>query len=176
MWQNKAMSIGKEFLQELLLESRVTRKYLELVPFEKKDFRPAEKSESLGRLAIHVAEIFEWWLSCVNDSQLDFEQFEPADINSAEELTKYFDELMAKVSDSLKTVRNEEWGKIWTMAQGEHILCQMPKKQVARVFCLNHLVHHRAQLGVYLRLLGIALPATYGPSADDDEVLLVDAM
>ena len=168
------MTIGQEFLKELSLESKVTRKYLERVPFDKKAFKPAERSESLGRLAIHVAEITAWWTSCVKDEKLDFIDFESKEINTTEELLAYFDTLLEEATAALNEVTDEEFEKDWSMTYGEEILFTLPKKQVARIFCMNHLVHHRAQLGVYLRLLDIPVPATYGPSADEEEVLLIE--
>lgn len=167
------MTIGQEFLSELVLESKVTRKYLESVPFDKKDFSPAEKSEKLGRLAIHIAEITAWWTSCVRDSRLDFIDFEPKNIQSSAELLTYFDELLAEAKKALSEVNDEEWEKEWSMTYGEEVLFTLPKKQVARTFCMNHVVHHRAQLGVYLRILEIPVPAAYGPSADDENVTLI---
>jgi len=167
------MTIGQAFLKELLLESEVTRKYLASVPFDKATFKPTEKSETLGRLAIHIAEITAWWTSCLKSDKLDFMDFEPANIQSTEALLIYFDKLLAETKEALIKVNDEEFEKEWSMTYGEEIIFTLPKKQVARIFCMNHLVHHRAQLGVYLRILGIPVPATYGPSADDDEVLLI---
>ncbi len=168
------MTIGEILLQELTLEAKVTRKYLALVPFNKMDFRPAEKSEKLGRLAIHVAEILAWFINVAESNKLDFINFEPEDIKTTEELLQYFDNLLAKATLALQKVKDEDLDEAWTMAHGEEIYFTLPKKQVLRVFCMNHLVHHRAQLGVYLRLLAIALPATYGPSADDFEIVLTN--
>jgi len=167
------MTIGKEFLKELVLESAVTRRYLESVPFDKLDFKPAEKSETLGRLAIHVAEITAWWSACIEHSQLDFIDFKPAVIESKEALLSYFDTLLAQAKKSLLRVPDGEFEKDWSMKYGEEILFTLPKKQVARVFCMNHLIHHRAQLGVYFRLLDIPVPAVYGPSADDENVSMI---
>lgn len=168
------MIIGQELLKELELEALVTRHYLERVPFEKLEFRPSEKSESLGRLAIHIAEIIAWCTSCVESDKLDFIDFEPKDIQSTEELLNYFDDLLESAKKSLSEANNEEFEKEWSMVHGEEILFTLPKKQVARLFCMNHLVHHRAQLGVYLRLLDVDVPATYGPSADDENVILIN--
>jgi uncharacterized damage-inducible protein DinB len=168
------MTIGQELLQELTLEATVTRRYLERVPFDKLDYKPSEKSETLGRLAVHVAEIIAWWKSCVENDKLDFIDFEPKDIKLKEELLLYFDELLIEAKWSLSTVKDVEFEKEWSMMHGEDILFTLPKKQVARLFCMNHLVHHRSQLGVYLRLLDIPVPATYGPSADDEEVILIN--
>jgi len=145
------------------------------VPFEKKDFRLAEKSEALGRLAIHLAEITAWWTSCIEDDKLDFKDFEPREINSSAALLAYFDQLLESAKRSLKEAKDEVFDTDWSMTHGDEILFTLPKKQVVRIFCMNHLVHHRAQLGVYLRILDIPIPAVYGPSADDDEVSLIRA-
>ena len=167
------MTIGQEFLKELLLESEVTRRYLASVPFDQSEFKPAEKSEALGRLAIHIAEITAWWTSCIKTNRLDFMDFEPEDIQSTEALLSYFDGLLEEAKEALLTVKDEEFSKEWSMTYGEEVLFSLPKKQVARIFCMNHLVHHRAQLGVYLRILNIPVPAVYGPSADDDQVTTI---
>ncbi len=168
------MTIGKELLQELLLESEVTRRYLASVPFDKKDFKPAEKSEALGRLAIHLAEIVAWWKECIENERLDFLDFEPKAIQSTEELLSFFDDLLEEAKESLLKVDDEGLEKDWSMTYGDQVLFTLPKKQVLRIFCMNHLIHHRAQLGVYLRLLDIPVPAAYGPSADDDAVSLIN--
>ena len=167
------MTIGKSLLQELILESEVTRRYLASVPFEKKNFKPTEKSEELGRLAIHVAEITAWWASCLQDDRLDFIGFEPKDIQSTDELLNYFDELLAEAKNALLKVNDAEFEKNWSMIYGDDVIFTLPKKQVARIFCMNHIVHHRAQLSVYLRLLDIPVPAVYDPSADDEQVTTI---
>jgi uncharacterized damage-inducible protein DinB len=168
------MTTGQELLQELTLEAAVTRRYLDSVPFDKLDYKPTEKSETLGRLAIHVAEIIAWWSSCIDNDKLDFIDFEPKDINTKVELLAYFDSLLTDAKISLSNAKDEEFEKIWSMTHGDDILFSLPKRQVARLFCMNHLVHHRSQLGMYLRLLDIPVPATYGPSADDENVILIN--
>jgi len=170
------MTIGQEFLQELILESKVTRKYLASIPFEQKEFQPDEKSEKLGRLAIHIAEITAWWTACAEEDKLDFIDFEPKNIKTTTELLAYFDELLVNATRALSNIKDEELEREWSMTYGDEVLFTLPKKQVMRIFCMNHLVHHRAQLGVYLRLLGVPVPATYGPSADDENVLLVSGI
>ena len=168
------MTIGQELIQELTIEASVTRRYLQNVPFDRLDFKPTEKSETLGRLAIHVAEIIAWWTSVVNTNRLDFIDFEPKSIKSTEELLSYFDTLLADAIKSLSTVKDEEFEKNWSMTNGEEVYFTLPKKQVVRLFCMNHLVHHRSQLGVYFRMLDVIVPATYGPSADDFEIILTN--
>jgi uncharacterized damage-inducible protein DinB len=168
------MTIAQELLQELTLEAAVTRRFLDSVPFDKLAYKPTEKSETLGRLAIHVAEIIAWWTSVIDSNTLDFEHFEPKEIKTKEELLAYFDGLLAEAANALQNVNDEEFTKEWSMTHGNEILFTLPKKQVARLFCMNHLVHHRAQLGMYLRLLNVPVPATYGPSADDEDVILIN--
>ncbi len=167
------MTIGQELLQELSLEAKVTRIYLQSVPFDKLEYKPTEKSETLGRLAIHLAEIIAWWTSIVETDNLDFIDFKPREIESKEELLTYFDNLLSDAKSALMKVENEVFDKEWSMTNGDEVLFTLPKKQVARLFCMNHLVHHRSQLGIYLRLLDIPVPATYGPSADDEDVILI---
>ncbi len=167
------MTIGQELLQELTLEAAVTRRYLDSVPFDNLSYKPTETSETLGRLTVHVAEIVGWWISVVETNKLDFINFEPKEINSKDELLSYFDKLLADAKNSLANAKDEEFGKSWSMTHGDEILFTLPKTQVARLFCMNHLVHHRSQLGMYLRLLGSKVPAAYGPSADDDDVILI---
>ena len=168
------MTFAQDLLNELKQEAAVTRRHLERVPFEKREFQPHEKSETLGRLAIHVAEIVAWWKECLVNSELDFIDFEPKDITTTEQLLAYFDELYLDAVTALSAAAPEEFEKNWSMRHGDDILFTLPKKRVLRTFCMNHLVHHRAQLGVYLRMLDIAIPAVYGPSADDEDVLLIN--
>ncbi|MFK8005340.1 MAG: DinB family protein [Saprospiraceae bacterium] len=169
------MNLAKDFLNELKQEAAVTRRFLESVPFEKRNFKPHKKSESLGRLAIHVAEIIAWWKSCLQDDELDFIDFEPKEINSTKELLSYFDQLLKESIQAFEEVEEKEFEKNWSMKHGEEVLFTLNKKEVMRKFCTNHLVHHRAQLGVYLRMLDVAVPAVYGPSADDFNITLVES-
>ncbi len=161
------MTLAADFLAELKQEAVVTRQLLESVPFDQKDFKPHERSEALGRLAIHVVEIIAWWSSCLNDTELDFIDFEPKAIESSEELLIYFDELLKAAEQDLEKATEEDFKKNWSMRYGDTIYFTLPVKQVMRTFCMNHLIHHRAQLGVYLRLLDIPIPGAYGPSADE---------
>lgn len=169
------MNIPLEFfLEEFIQEAKLTRSFLAKVPFDNPSYKPHEKSETLGRLAIHVAELIAWWKNVLEESFMDFEHFKPEQLKTTEALLQYFDELYAETLDSFANAKNEILEQEWTMKHGEEIYMKLPKKQILRVFCMNHLVHHRAQLGVYLRMLDIEIPATYGPSADDFEVTLLD--
>lgn len=160
------------FLAEFKQEAALTRSFLAKVPFEKADFQPHKKSETLGRLSVHVAEIIAWWKNVLEEDTMDFENFEPENILSTKALLQYFDSLYQASLQAFDNANNSLLEDPWTMKHGTEIYMQLPKKQILRVFCMNHLVHHRAQLGVYLRMLDINIPSTYGPSADNFEVTL----
>ncbi|MBK7689786.1 MAG: DinB family protein [Bacteroidetes bacterium] len=163
------MTLNETLLAEFKHEAATTRKILERVPLDKGDYKPHEKSMTLMRLATHVAEIAGWWKECLVHDELDFAKgdFTPKVFHSSTELLTYFDDLVAKAEVILNETPETEFANDWTMRQGEMIFFTMPKAQVVRTWCLNHWYHHRAQLGVYLRMLDIAVPGSYGPSADD---------
>lgn len=165
------MGLSNDLLQELRREAAVTRRYLALVPYSQAHFKPHKNSESLGRLALHVAETISWWKAVIDQEQLDFKHFKPAEIHSTEKLLAYFDQLLEEAEEALKKCQDEDFDQMWSMRNGDTVYFTLPKKQVVRTFCMNHLIHHRAQLGVYLRLIDIPIPSTYGPSADDQDVL-----
>ncbi len=168
------MNYIKDLIEELKLEAIVTRRYLELVPFDSLAYKPSEKSESLGRLAVHIAEIISWWTSVAESDKLDFKQFEPQTFSTKSELLSYFDQLLNDALNSLSKLSEKDLIKDWSMVYGKQVLFTLTKNQVFRLFCMNHFVHHRAQLGVYFRMLDIMVPATYGPSADDDHIILIN--
>jgi uncharacterized damage-inducible protein DinB len=163
------MTIAQQMLAELQQEGIATRKILAQVPIDKKDWKPHEKSMALGALASHVAEIYGWPKETIIMDELDLSKmdFTPKVLNSNEDLLAIFDKCMAKATEILEAATDEDLAKPWIMRNGEVIYFTMPKAQVMRTWVLNHSVHHRAQLGVYLRLLDIAVPGTYGPSADE---------
>ena len=163
------MTIAQILLAEVLQEAKATRKLLALVPFEKADFKPHEKSMTLIRLAAHVAEISGWWKECLVHDELDFSKgnFAPKSYNSTEDILNLHDTLVAQAEVILANAKEEDFTKPWTMRSGDQIYFTQPKSQVVRTWCMNHLYHHRGQLNVYLRLLDIPLPGVYGPSADN---------
>ena len=162
------MKHSQILLAEIKQEAIATRKLLELVPFDKKEFKPHEKSMTLLRLATHVAEISGWWKECLLQDELDFAigNGEPKVINSTADLVALHDKHILQAEKILNEVSDDEFAKPWTMRAGEMIYFTSPKSEVVRTWCMNHLYHHRAQLGVYLRLLDVALPVTYGTTAD----------
>lgn len=162
------MKIAKAFLEELKQEAQSTRKLLEVVPLDKGDWKPHEKSMALNRLSSHVAENFEWVADTVETDGIDFAKYpyEPFIPKTTEELIKFFDKSLERMEKALSNCSDEEMMKDWTMRDGEQIYFTLPKVTVIRGFCINHMIHHRGQLTVYLRLLNVPLPAIYGPTAD----------
>jgi uncharacterized damage-inducible protein DinB len=163
------MPINESFIAELQHEAATTRKILERVPFDNPDWKPHEKSMALGRLAGHVAELPTWVGAILDHDELDFAKmdYKPPVIKSAEELTAMHDKNAAEAAACLKKHPDEHFMANWKLRNGEEIYFDLPKIAVLRSFVFSHLIHHRAQLGVYLRLLDIPLPGSYGPTADE---------
>jgi uncharacterized damage-inducible protein DinB len=163
------MSIAEKFLSELKQEAVSTRKILEAVPLEKGDWKPHIKNFSLRQLATHVAELPNYLYVTISSDELDFAKsdYKPATPSSNKELLSIFEKNLKNAEDALANCSDEEMGKNWTMRSGDTIFFSSPKVSVIRGLCLNHLVHHRAQLGLYLRLLDVPVPSSYGPTADD---------
>ncbi len=156
-------------LSELNNEAASTRRMLERVPLEKGGFRPHEKSFEMGRLAAHVAELPGWIAVTLKADQLDFSDgsYTSPKPQTSEELLQVFDENVAKAKEALTEANPEDLMKPWTLRSGEHVIFTMPKAAVIRTFAMNHMIHHRGQLSVYLRLNDVPLPGVYGPSADE---------
>jgi uncharacterized damage-inducible protein DinB len=160
--------INELLLSEFDDEVKKTRAMLERVP-NQPDFKPHPKSMPLGKLAPHVAELAGFGVTILTTPELDFAKSTRTrfPFESAEQLVKAFDEGAAKVRAALKDVPDEAWAQSWKLSfQGKPIFSGSRFLAYRQMF-MNHLVHHRAQLGVYLRLNDKPLPATYGPSADD---------
>jgi uncharacterized damage-inducible protein DinB len=162
------MTFIESFQKELERESLTTRKMLERVPSEKFDWKPHEKSMTLKQLATHVAEIPTWLNMVLTTSELDFgnNSYQPADVTDTAELVSFFERSLAEGKTALANANDEQLKDTWTMRSGEQIFACDPKDEVLRG-CFCQVVHHRAQLGVYLRLLEVPIPGSYGPSADD---------
>ncbi len=157
------------FLAELDNEAKVTRSVLERVPADKFDWQPHEKSMTMGRLAVHVAEMFGWTKETCKSDVLDFAgmDFTPFEPKTSEELLAFFDDHISKAKEILAETSDETFMTDWTMRNGEQVYFTMPKVAVMRTFVMNHIIHHRGQLSVYLRLNDIPVPSIYGPSADE---------
>ena len=170
-----ATSIGRlasAFLAELENEAKVTRTCLERVPADKFDWKPHEKSMTFGRLATHCAEMFGWTKETLKSDVLDFAAFDykPFEPKSNDELLAFFDDHIAKAKAILAETSDETFFTDWTMRNGEQVYFTMPKVAVMRSFVMNHIIHHRGQLSVYLRLNDIPVPSLYGPSADEGQM------
>jgi uncharacterized damage-inducible protein DinB len=162
-------TLGTAFLAELEQEAKVAREVLSRIPADKFDWKPHEKSMAFGRLASHVAEMFGWTPPTMEHSELDFSKmdYKPFEPKTTEELVEFLDKNVAEAIVSLKASSDERFMENWTMRNGEQVYFTMPKVAVMRSFVMNHIIHHRGQLSVYLRLNDIAVPSIYGPSADE---------
>ncbi len=150
-------------------ELKTTRRMLERFPAGNNDWRPHEKSMTLGRLAAHVAELPQFGTMIVTTDGMDFATsgYKPATYDTAEELLTVFDEKVKALRPVLAAADSDALASSWTLRNGEQVFFTRPKGELVRHMMINHLVHHRAQLGVYYRMLGVALPSSYGPSADE---------
>lgn len=154
--------------KELESEAKTTRKMLARVPAEKFDWQPHPKSMTLKRLAAHVAELPGWVALALASDGLDFENnpYQPKDVKSTGELLDFFEESLIEGRQVLDTADISRFNDEWILRSGSTILSRDTKYDVVRM-SLSQTIHHRAQLGVYLRLLNIPLPSSYGGSADD---------
>ncbi len=159
---------GAMMLPEFDHEFAQTRIALERVPEDKFSWKPHEKSFTLHQLAAHVAEVC-WWMGPTLDVELlDLDEpMERVVPETREQLLAHFDEGVKQARAKLEGASAETFQQMWSMKHGGEIVMSMPKGAVVRSFILNHNVHHRAQLGVYLRLLDVPVPGHYGPSADE---------
>jgi uncharacterized damage-inducible protein DinB len=159
-------------LPEFDNEMANTRKTLERVPLEKSDWKPHEKSMALGGLATHLSNIPTWVGYTIGQDSLDLapggKPMPPVEIiKSQEELLATFDANVAKARAAIAGAGDADLFTPWSLMMNGNTLLTLPKVAVLRSFVMNHLIHHRAQLGVYLRLNDIAVPSIYGPSADE---------
>jgi uncharacterized damage-inducible protein DinB len=163
------MQINELLLSEFDEEIKKTRTMLERVPEDKPDFKPHPKSMPMNKLAPHVAQLAGFGLTILTTPELDFSKssMKPLPFESARQLVGALDEGAAKVRTALQNTSDEAWTQPWKLSFGGKPIFSGTRFLAYRQMFLNHLVHHRAQLGVYLRLNEKPVPATYGPSADD---------
>jgi uncharacterized damage-inducible protein DinB len=162
------MSLIQMFLKELEDESKTTRKMLQRIPDDKYDWKPHDKSMDIRKLATHIATLPGWVSMTLDTDELDFTKnpYNQPVINKTSDLLDLFEKSLADGKEHLLKAKEEQMSEIWTMRNGAVILSSSPKSEVIRM-SYNQTVHHRAQLGVYLRLLNIPIPGSYGPSADE---------
>ena len=165
-------NIASALIAEMELEAAVARKCLERVPAEKFDWKPHEKSMAFGQLAVHIAEMFSWTPATLQHAELDFAKFDykPYEPSTTADLVEYLDKNVAEAVDVLRNTPDEVFMENWTMRNGETVYFTMPKMSVMRTFVMSHIIHHRGQLSVYLRLNDIPVPSIYGPSADEGKM------
>lgn len=155
-------------LPEFDHEMTVTRKLLERLPEDRVDWKPHPKSFSLGQLAQHVATIPMWGTMTLNQSEIDIGGSQPpTPLRTRAEVLTLFDGNVASARAALVGKSDVELQAPWALKRSGHVIFSMPKHGVWRSFVMSHLIHHRAQLGVYLRMQDVPLPSTYGPSADE---------
>ena len=161
--------LNQAFIGELKREAKSTRRILERVPENKFDWKPHEKSMTLGRLASHVAELPGMLNLILTMDELDFAKghYKPSFAQTPEELMEVFQQKLDEVVTTLQDTSDETMQQNFTLRNGAHVIASIPRTIAVRSIALNHIVHHRGQIAVYLRLLDIPVPGMYGPSADE---------
>lgn len=162
------MKIVPLLLKEMDQEAQTTRKFLERVPVDKFGWKPHEKSMSLQNLVVHIAELPGWVDMGLSTEEMDFatSPYQPTPVSDSKELLTLFEESYEKGKSALQQASEEDLAKEWTLRNGDQVISTMTKYEVIR-HSFAQTTHHRAQLGVYLRLLDIPIPGSYGPSADE---------
>ncbi len=166
------MAISEALLPEFDHEVANTRKCLERVPDDRLAWKPHEKSMTLGRLAQHLSQLPGWGVQtivkdCVDIAPPGAPPYQPPPVNSSRELLEEFDKNTANARAAIAGADDEHLKQPWTLQAAGKTIFTLPRMAVIRNMVLNHMIHHRAQLGVYLRMNNIPVPAIYGPSADE---------
>lgn len=161
--------IRQGMIKEIEHEASLTKKMLERIPIDKFNWKPHDKSREIGALAIHVAQLPSWASRALTSSEFDILTMkrEVPEIKTAEDLVKILEASVSKAVEDLQKASDESMMETWTFKRGEHVVFSLPRAAVIRSMAMNHLIHHRGQLSVYLRLLNIPVPGMYGPSADE---------
>jgi uncharacterized damage-inducible protein DinB len=168
------MSIAQGLLPEFDQEMAATRRVLERVPADRLDWSPHAKSMKLGRVASHLAELPMWTAVSLDQDEFDVsppdgEQWVSPNPDSMSEILELFDKNAAEARATIASTSDETFFEDWTLKSGGEALFTIPKVGVIRSFVLNHSIHHRGQLTVFLRLLDVPVPQTYGPTADEPD-------
>jgi uncharacterized damage-inducible protein DinB len=163
------MSIAEILLVDFDAEMAGTRRTLERIPESDPQWKPHEKSMAIGRLALHVARLPDFWTRILTTPEVNMakEKFPDLIFESTAHLLSELDRSAAEAKSRLVAASDEELRRNWRLSFGDRVIVEAPRMVLYRTMFLNHLVHHRAQLGVYLRLLNVGVPGLYGPSADE---------
>ena len=161
--------LNQAFITELQQEAASTKRILERVPEGKFDWKPHEKSMTLGRITSHVAELPGFLNSILTLDEVDFAKghYKPAFAKTREELMNIFQQNLDGVVQTLQNTSDEKMQADFTLRNGDYVIATVPRVVAVRSMALNHIIHHRGQIAVYLRLLDIPVPGMYGPSADE---------
>ena len=156
------------FENQVKAEAETSRKFLKIIPEDKYDWKPHPKSMSIRQLATHIAELPGWIPLGINTDVLDFAtgSYKPTPIKNNGNLLEVFEENQKQAMESLSKTSDEFLQNDWTMRNGEQVYFTISKEDVIRM-AMSQTIHHRAQLGVFLRLLDVPIPGSYGPSADE---------
>jgi uncharacterized damage-inducible protein DinB len=162
------MEIISILLEEMDQEAKITRKMLARIPNDKYDWQPHPKSMTIKQLANHIAELLGWVTMAFTTNGLDFETnpYEPTHITNTGELLAYFETIYTDGRAHLENATEDQLSDPWILSSGEHVLQNYDRLGAIRV-AYSQTIHHRAQLGVFLRLLDVRIPGSYGPSADE---------
>lgn len=160
------MELQQILVPEFQYEITLTEKFIRRIPQDKLDWKPHQKSMTLGQLANHLAEIPMWVVAIMESEELNLAGYAAPDYKNIEEIVKFLRNGASSAEAALRKP-DEAYQEIWKLKKGEHTIVEMPRMNVLRTMAINQLPHHRAQMGVYFRLLDISVPATYGPSADE---------
>lgn len=166
------MGLGESLLPEFDHEMANTRKTLERVPDDKFDWKPHAKSSAMGALAGHLANLPSWGALAIGSDSFDMapagEPVKMPALSSRKDVLSTFDDNVAKTRSAIESASDQDLFKPWTLMSNGKTILTMPKVAILRSFVVNHIIHHRAQLGVYLRLNDLPVPSVYGPSADEN--------
>jgi uncharacterized damage-inducible protein DinB len=160
------MSIGDAFIKELDEEMKTTRRVIERVPSEKGEWKPHEKSFSMAHLTQLTATMPGWITRIMNGENIDLAHGPGYKTQKTESLLEQFDKHVKEARAAIAAAKDEDYGKPWSLKMGERVLLTLPRGVILRQ-TINHLVHHRGQMTVYLRLLDVPVPSIYGPTADE---------
>ena len=162
------MAIKDSLLPEFDSEMATTRRVMERLKEDKYDWAPHEKSMKAGRLASHIAEMTVWGTISITQDSLDLAGgHQPFNASSRAELLAAFDKNVEECRKAIEGASDETLMQSWSLKQGDTVIMTLPKISVLRTLVMNHTIHHRGQLSVYLRLTGTPVPSIYGPSADE---------